>query len=67
MADGLPAAGQKDCFRALAALYSSWNEASPGRGYDAKAAEWQRKLDAVSTPLAPCVRRSEEIAWTDAI
>jgi tetratricopeptide (TPR) repeat protein len=26
------------------ALYSTWNQAEPGKGYDAKAQEWTRKL-----------------------
>lgn len=42
--------GTEGLFPCLAALYWSWNEASPGHGYDAKAAEWQRKLDSMITP-----------------
>jgi tetratricopeptide (TPR) repeat protein len=30
-------------------LYEAWHKAEPGKGYDAKAAEWRAKLDA-STP-----------------
>jgi tetratricopeptide (TPR) repeat protein len=29
---------------ALAALYTAWDQAEPGNGYDAKAGEWSRKL-----------------------
>jgi tetratricopeptide (TPR) repeat protein len=29
---------------ALAALYTRWDEAEPGQGYDAKARQWMRKL-----------------------
>jgi serine/threonine protein kinase/Tfp pilus assembly protein PilF len=32
------------CVRALVDLYTAWNTAEPGKGYDAKAAEWKAKL-----------------------
>ncbi len=35
-----------DCLRALVDLYTAWNAAEPGKGHDAKAAEWQAKLPA---------------------
>ena len=38
---------QKDtleCVQALADLYTAWEKAEPGKGYDAKAAEWKAKL-----------------------
>ena len=35
------------CVTALTALYSAWNKAEPGKGYDTKAAEWKKKLDAL--------------------
>lgn len=28
-------------------LYEAWDKADPGKGYDAKAAQWQAKLDAL--------------------
>jgi len=28
----------------LAALYTTWDQAEPGKGYDAKAQQWFRKL-----------------------
>jgi len=34
----------RECTHALADLYTAWNQAQPGKGYDAKAAEWS--LDA---------------------
>ncbi|HEY2345472.1 MAG TPA: tetratricopeptide repeat protein [Xanthomonadaceae bacterium] len=37
----------RDCSQALVDLYTAWNRAEPGKGHDAKAAEWQRKLDAM--------------------
>ncbi len=40
----------RDCTRAIVALYISWNKVEPAKGYDAKAAEWQGKLDALATP-----------------
>lgn len=32
------------CVRALVDLYTAWDKADPGKGYDAKAAEWRAKL-----------------------
>jgi serine/threonine protein kinase len=37
----------RDCTQALVALYTVWNKAEPGRGYDAKGAQWKSKLDAL--------------------
>ena len=37
----------RDCLRAVIYLYAAWNTAEPGKGYDLKAAEWKRKLDAL--------------------
>ncbi|HZP65401.1 MAG TPA: tetratricopeptide repeat protein [Rudaea sp.] len=37
----------RDCMREIVVLYTMWHAAAPGRGYDAKAAEWQRKVDAL--------------------
>ena len=31
---------------ALANLYTAWNTAVPGQGYEARVTEWQQKLDA---------------------
>jgi len=33
------------CVQGLVDLYTAWHAAEPGKGYDAKAAEWQAKLD----------------------
>jgi len=48
----------RDCMHALADLYTAWNKAQPGKGYDAKAAEWARiahdadpKLPTAGTPV----------------
>jgi len=38
----------RDCTQAIVALYTAWNTAVPGKGYDAKAADWKQKLDALS-------------------
>jgi len=35
------------CMHAIVDLYTSWNRAAPGRGYDVKAAEWKTKADAM--------------------
>ncbi len=50
----------RDCTRAIVALYSAWNTAQHGNGYDAKAAEWKAKLDALGTsnPAAAAVPAS---------
>ena len=36
----------RNCNQALIDLYSAWHVAQPGKGYDAKAAEWRTKLEA---------------------
>ncbi|MDX2016901.1 MAG: tetratricopeptide repeat protein, partial [Planctomycetota bacterium] len=33
-----------DCVQGLVDLYTAWDKAEPGKGYDAKAAEWKAKL-----------------------
>jgi hypothetical protein len=38
------------CTKAVIDLYNTWNNAEPGKGYDAKAAEWRRKLDKLDVP-----------------
>jgi tetratricopeptide (TPR) repeat protein len=43
-AQGVPTGWYKKCVGALVALYESWDKAEPGKGYDAKAAEWKAKL-----------------------
>lgn len=43
----------RDCTRALATLQTSWNKAQPGKGHDAKAAEWARKADDDEPKLQP--------------
>jgi hypothetical protein len=35
----------------LAALYTAWDRAEPGKGYDVKAQHWTRKLLETFTPL----------------
>ena len=42
----------KDCIEALGSLYTEWNKAEPGKGHDAKSAEWKAKLEAIK-PAAP--------------
>jgi non-specific serine/threonine protein kinase/serine/threonine-protein kinase len=43
---GAPDANLIECTKALIDLYTAWNAAEPGKGYAAKAAEWQAKLPA---------------------
>jgi Tetratricopeptide repeat len=38
-----------ECAQALVDLYTAWDTAEPGKGYDAKAAEWKVKLTARET------------------
>jgi eukaryotic-like serine/threonine-protein kinase len=33
------------CKRAIVDLYTDWHQAQPGKGYDAKSAEWKAKLE----------------------
>jgi serine/threonine protein kinase/Tfp pilus assembly protein PilF len=40
-----------DCVEGLINLYTAWDKAEPGKGYEAKAAEWRAKLD--EAPVAP--------------
>jgi serine/threonine protein kinase len=40
----------RDCTEALVRLYTAWNTAEPGKGHDAKAAEWSKKLAAIDAP-----------------
>jgi tetratricopeptide (TPR) repeat protein len=35
----------RECVQALVDLYTAWHAAEPGKGYDAKAAEWKAKLE----------------------
>jgi tetratricopeptide (TPR) repeat protein len=35
-----------ECMQALVDLYAAWHKAEPDKGYDAKAAEWQTKVEA---------------------
>ncbi|MFO0859473.1 MAG: tetratricopeptide repeat protein [Phycisphaerales bacterium] len=42
------------CVQALVDLYTTWDAAEPGKGYDAKASEWKTKLPAAA-PEAPQV------------
>ncbi len=44
MGEGAPITGQMSL--SLAMLYDAWSKAEPGKGYDAKAAEWKAKADA---------------------
>jgi serine/threonine protein kinase/tetratricopeptide (TPR) repeat protein len=37
----------RKCIQEIIDLYTSWNSAEAGNGYDAKAEEWRRKLDAL--------------------
>jgi len=41
----------RTCTKAIVDLYAAWNAAEPGKGYDAKAVEWKRKLDALGAEV----------------
>ncbi|CAN5423236.1 hypothetical protein BH09PLA1_BH09PLA1_27240 [soil metagenome] len=44
--------------KALVGLYESWNLAEPGKGHDAKAAEWKAKLEALNATTRPSAATS---------
>jgi hypothetical protein len=46
----------RDCILALIHLYTAWHSAEPGKGYDAKAAEWKAKLPKEIAPLPQLVK-----------
>ena len=35
----------RSCKQAFVDLYTGWHQAQPGKGYDAKSAEWKAKLE----------------------
>jgi serine/threonine protein kinase/tetratricopeptide (TPR) repeat protein len=39
--------GTRECIQAIVDLYSTWNTREPRKGYDTKAADWRRKLEAL--------------------
>ncbi|MBX3378402.1 MAG: serine/threonine protein kinase [Phycisphaeraceae bacterium] len=41
------------CVQGLVDLYTAWDAAEPGKGYDAKAREWQSRLTPPSAPAPP--------------
>jgi serine/threonine protein kinase/tetratricopeptide (TPR) repeat protein len=43
----------KECLASLGLLYGDWAKAEPGKGYETKAAEWKKKLDAINQPATP--------------
>jgi hypothetical protein len=46
--------GPQLCARAIVDFYARWNGAEPGKGYDAKAADWKAKLqDPRTTTKSP--------------
>jgi len=45
---GIPPDRYKPCVESLVTLYEAWDKAEPGKGYDAKAAEWKEKFDAMN-------------------
>jgi len=42
----------RDAVGLLVRVYSGWDAAEPGKGYDAKAAEWKARLDALNAEQA---------------
>ena len=47
----------RTCTQALIDLYHAWKVAEPGKGYDGKAAEWKRKLDALDALMSATAAR----------
>jgi len=52
-AQGVSAGTKRRIVEALSDLYEAWAKAEPGKGHDAKAAEWKTKLDAMPPPAPP--------------
>lgn len=52
-AQGISASSKARCVRAITQLYTDWNAAEPGKGYDAKSAEWNARLPATSATSRP--------------
>jgi tetratricopeptide (TPR) repeat protein len=42
--------GEDPCARDLVDLYTAWDRAEPGKGYDAKAAEWRQRAGPAEEP-----------------
>ena len=49
-AKGVPPFRRTQGLKSLAELYEAWNKAEPGKGYEAKAAEWKAKLSTMGAP-----------------
>ena len=47
----------RGCTEVLVDFYSMWDKAEPGKGHDAKGAEWKTKLDAMPKPPAPTTEK----------
>ena len=41
----------RDCVRAIINLYTLWNAAEPGKGYDAKETQWRQTLAELQAAL----------------
>ena len=41
---GIDHSKTRDAIELLVELYTAWDQAEPGEGYDAKAAQWEAKL-----------------------
>jgi serine/threonine protein kinase/tetratricopeptide (TPR) repeat protein len=50
---GASHADTRSCTEVLVSFYSMWDKAEPGKGYDAKAAGWKAKLEAMGVPGKP--------------
>jgi tetratricopeptide (TPR) repeat protein len=50
------------CTQAIVDLYTAWNIAQPGNGYDAKATEWKRKLRELDAPTSAASRKARKEA-----
>jgi hypothetical protein len=48
----------------LRRIYEVWHTAEPGKGYDAKAAEWRAKLDALNAEASSGATLQEAPATT---
>jgi hypothetical protein len=55
--DSTPDHLRKKTLNSLVELYTTWHAAEPGAGYDAKAAEWQAKLEVWQATTQPATSR----------
>jgi hypothetical protein len=54
------------CVQGLIDLYTAWNAAEPGKGHDAKAAQWKAKLEKAQLEKAKVDQAKQDAAKVEA-